>query len=387
MSVGLKLPVSRAYEPIDPDGLAKNWIQGPIGTQRRQTNRAAYLQQLAQQINCLAARCPRVLFANWSESGQWGGTSVQYKWMWPDRHPNAREQEYRVLSALRVVDPGTGAGQWKRTDDVDAADAYTVGGQYPDVAPLFDSKAHLIEEAATYERGAEADADDIEGIRSLNDHIIHGLVVQEAAYDALDFTDQWYVGATAKAGEPVAQGITERMRQVLHETRRYNVPIVLSWAASAYGAGYSTSMSANTADALGIRIDDTSYRNVLDCTTASATFGANTPGWQAHQYLCGVGDPATARGSNIKVVCRVFGQATTVDGTVRFETPQGNVEISIPVAGGLDWYGDDDDYVSLDSTVGNDDVTAARNKIDVCAKAGASGSTFVYGLRAWILYE
>lgn len=347
------------------------------------------MQQIVAQINCLAAKSPRIVFAKLLPSKQYGGTNYLYRWLWSDTVTNGVEQEYRALSVLRTVDPATGPGYWARVDGALAEDTDTASGDLVGVVAPFWIASDLIDERATYERGSAADSEVEEGILCKNNHGVQSLVVQDCPIDALDIQDHTYVAGSPRAGDFVlGASFTEAMRGKLQNLRASNLPIVVSWAAVADGASYkTTALATNSSSEYGIRIDDTSYRNVLDSLVASATYGANTPGWQCHQYLCGVGDPATTRGSRIKVMCRVLADASTSDGTVRFETPQGNCEITVSTAGGLDWYGTSSDFVYLDSTKTNDDVTANRNKVDVCAKAGASGTTYVYGIRAWVHYE
>jgi hypothetical protein len=195
--------------------------------------------------------------------------------------------------------------------------------------------------------------------------------------------------------------VLEALRSVLHSVRSKNLPIIISWCATGDGTDFATTAAADEANERGIYIESTDYVNVLapglSAANSWATRTAGTPGFLAHVYACGRGEPTTADGAKLRIECYVLAKATTEDGTVRFAGPDtwasNNTEITVTAAGGLDWYGSDANGIYLDTSVANDNATTARAKIDVCAKAGAGegedpdGTLSIYGIFVHAVFE
>lgn len=396
MTAGYGTPVGSTFSLIDPDEVARNF-RG----ETRQMYRAAALHQLIAGVNMLGARSPRILFCKIGGVGAYaGGTGWLYRWLVPDYVQNASEHEFRATEYLRSVDPATGAAYWVRLDSALAEDTTCKGGEYAGVAPTWFSADRLFGGRATFARagGKRAPTDSIvdEGVLCKNGHKLAALIVQDVPLSLLDVSDHQAFHSLITRGDPVLGGhALEKLASVLHDIRSSNLPIVISWSAVGSGATFATTTPDDQGDAYGVHITSTDYLNVqgpsLSVANSWATYGAHTPGWQCSAYACGVGDPATAAGAKIKINCYVLALATTEDATVRFEGPSSiasnTTAIAVTVAGGLDWYGGTSNSIYLDTTVGNNDVTTARAKIDVCGKADAEGGDlWIYGLFAHVTY-
>lgn len=395
MTAGYGTPVASTFTLVDPDQVARNY-RGEV----RQGCSAASMHRLIAAVNCVAARCPRVLFFKLLPGQNASGTGWLLRWLVPDYVQNASEHEFRALEYLRAVDPATGPGYWTRLDSSLAEDTTCKGGEYAATAPTWFSAARYFGGRATWARdGAKRPPTDSvvdEGIICKNGHLLGGLIVQDVPLSLLDVSDHQAFHSLITRGDPVLGGhALEKLASVLHDVRSSNLPVVVSWAAVGSGATFAATTAANDTDEYGCHItDDAAYRNVLgpllSVTRSWATYGANTPGWQYHAYRCGVGDPATAAGAKIKVNCYVLASADTEDATVRFEGPtsiaSNSTTITVTTAGGLAWYGGTSNSVYLDTTVDNDDATASRAKIDVCGKAGSGGDLWIYGLFAHVTY-
>ncbi len=395
MTAGFGIPVGQVFEAIDPDECAKTY-RGSA----RQTVSAASVAQLVEQLNVLAARCPRVLFCKQVPAASRGGTNWLWRWIVADYVQNASEHEFRALALMRESDPATGNAYWARLDNSLAEDSTCTGPEGGGVAPAWLTSQWYYGESATFVRTAAnrapADAMQQEGIICQNYHRVGGLVVQDVPLKSLDVEDHAYVAIPPSSGDLViGGGVLEALRAKLHEIRSTNLPVVVSWAAIGDGADYATALADNEASEMGIHIASTDYLNVMMPNISAAkgweTRTATTPGFISHVYACGVGDPSTTAGSKIKVNCYVLAKATTENATVRFEGPDSiasnTTEISVTTAGGLDWYGSTSSSIYLDPTVANNDATTAMNKIDVCGKvAGATGDLWIYGLFAHVTY-
>jgi len=391
MTAGFGIPVGQVFEAIDPDELAKNY-RGSA----RQTISAASIAQLVEQLNVLAARCPRVLFCKMIPTASRGGTNWLWRWLVADYVQNASEHEFRALALLRESDPATGNAYWARLDNALAEDSTCVGPESAAVVPSWASWQRYYGESATFVRTAAnrapADAMQQEGIICQNYHRVGGLVVQDVPLTSLDVEDHAYVATPPRSGDLVLGGnVLEALRSTLHEIRTTNLPVVVSWAAIGDGADYATALYDNEASEMGIHIASTDYLNVMMPNISAAksweTRSATTPGFVSHVYRCGVGDTSTTAGGKLKVNCYVLAKATTEDATVRFEGPLDSTEIAVTVAGGLDWYGGTSSSIYLDPTVANNNATTAMNKIDVCGKTDdVDGDLWIYGLFAHVTY-
>ena len=390
MTAGFGIPVGDVFEAIDPDALAKNW-RGAI----RQTISANAVAQLVEQLNVLAARCPRVLFAKMIPAATIGGTNWLWRWIVPDYVANATEHELRALSSLRAVDPATGNAYWARVTNALAEDTTCKGPEHAGIAPSWFSWQRYFAERATFVRTAAnrapASALQQEGIVCKKNHCVGGLIVQDAPLRSLDIEDHTYVAIPPRPGDRVlGGGVLEDLRAALHSIRTTNLPIIISWSAIGDGADFKSTTPTNDANEYGIHIESANYLNIMmpniSATKTWETRTASTPGWSAHVRHCGVGDPSTAAGGKLKVNCYVLGRVVgeSASGTVRFEGPLGNTEIA--VTGALDWYGSTSSSIYLDTTVANNDATAARNKIDVCAKLTAGDELWIYGIFAHVVY-
>jgi hypothetical protein len=395
MTAGFGVPIADVFSDIDPDEVARNFDQDKTDAQIRASNSATAMTQLIAQTNVIAGRIPQVLFLKILVLPREGGTNYLFRWCHPDYVQNASEHEFRVLSRIRPVDPATGNAYWARLDSTLTEDSDCQGAEYSSICTASYNISQIFDERAfTARTGALRPPTDSvveEGIICKHDHQVLGLIVQDRALTSLDIEDHACVVSKPQQGDPVLANFGEKIRSVLHEVRTTNLPIVLRWAAVGDGASFTPpSTPANTATEKGIHIESNTYINVLAPTLSVAgsfeTYSATTPGFMCHQYACGLGDPDYAANTELTIDCYVLAEATTADGKVRFEGPSSiasnNTEITIPTASGLDWFGGTS--VKLDTSSTNDDVTTARHKIDVCAKAGASGEVDIFGLMAHV---
>lgn len=366
---------------VDGHKVAKNWTQDADGTHREMGNKAAAVAQLAQAVNHLLARCPRVVF---TKMQQWGDVATGtkdplYSWVYPDRIDNGRTFKMHIISAPAIAATaanyyaerqGTIQGESTSWHDINVAS----------VNACYDHFYDVIESA---ERGAVTDADATDGLTIYNDYRVYDVAVQYDAIDVLkDGTHTYANPNLAKKTKAVLADAIEDVRAKFHEARSTQLPVVFSWTATDYNAslnppGGVTAIAVNSATPVNLFDQTVTSRNEI------------TPGACFSAYCAGVGPESQDYGKRVPITLRVCARSDA-DVNITFVGPEhvaGN-EVNIQITGGVaaQWYGDDNYFVYGNPLDDDTWTNVDRNKIDFYCAGVASGNVFVYGLQGWKIY-
>lgn len=366
---------------LDVGGMCRNWTQDAVGTQRRMGNRAGAVGAIAQKLNHLLARQARVDFgqAQISANAEATGVTGLYQYRYYDTVENARTRRVRVVGLA----PSGGSG----TASVAVASAGSSDDYHSiTVAPAFPADIFYLEFDSS--RGAASDALLSDAINTANGLTVLDVVVQDLELSALDDTihSGCKVGLATTAkdilGTDGGGGLTplRDVKDALHELRATNLGIEICWAATKTASGWADSGTLSVpGDQRGLYVTSTSYVNLLDQAVTSRS--ASSPGLSCAARYGGMGPVG-----NTLLFASVYGYSTGHAGTVKFEGPLDNVEITIPVDTAPAWC-DATAALSLDSTASDSDTTSARNKVDIFGKCDTGGDDlYIYGFMAQRIY-
>ena len=386
--------VDQWWTPVNLDFTCRNWTGA---TTVRMSNRAAALHAVQRAINHVLIQCPRFVFGKnhpFAErpSGLGADQTDIYRWLVDDVVDNEYSRAIRIYHQMREADPdapgGTSEAYAQPLDSTLALESNARGSGYTGAdSGLTTLRVSGPDELRRY-RGGVPDAERDEGLAVFDNYCPLDVVVQGEPRFSCD-ADMTYASACASGGSDVLSVDLEKLRARFHELRSTVLPTVLCFASYKDGANYATDQGNDRGAATGVHIHSNTYLNILDLTSTARD--ANTPGFSSHVQYCGRGDEANITASKqLKVMCRVLGNATVADGTVKFVGPEtfanNYTEVTLTAGGGVDWYGTSSNYIYLDTSVANDVTTVNRAKIDVLGKAGTGGELYVYGGVGWGKY-
>lgn len=375
---------------LNSTAIARNWTVDRAGTSRAQLAMSSSMTSLAWAINHLCCRQPRVVFCQAQPYGYtstaipWGtlqtaGAAPLYSWQYPDIVQNATERAARILACPTLATTSQCYVGW------DSQTSAKINARHHDI-DYKPSDMYLVELTKSGRTPSGATASD--QVNTYNGFTIADIVVQDNAIATVDSTKHVYVSAApARPGQPIMAGTgidgLEGMRAAFHEIRTTNLPIDIQWAALAGAAGYQTPAASNEH---GIVVTSTAYVNVID-QTATTLRDADTPGVPLWGQYCGVGSQVPTSGQSAKLKCGVYAMSSG-GGTVKFIGPNhvsdNYQEIAVTSTATPLWlYAPS--VVNINTTIADTDTTAARNKIDIQAKA-VTGTVSIFGLVGWREY-
>lgn len=369
---------------LDLSSQCRNWRQDKAGTQRRMGNRATAIGSCRWAINHLAALQARTIFAQAQTKAhaENEGCSTLYQWRQYYLATNAKQRVIRMVILPRV-NAGSGAGQATTSGGAASATNSTLVSSVSWPENL--SYAEMIDP----EDAADLDASD-ETLSTTNGYTICDVVVQDRELDELDTdVDACVRSYLATAGEDLLADQFEACRGAFHDIRSRNMGMEIFWAAANTPSGYADwTTLAGEGDHRGMRVESLTYVNLLDQSHATRT--ADSPGINCPAYRCGIGPDAY-----VWMRCSALGLAEAAGCYVKFEGPTSPAspnycELEIPT-GTPNWSADEVAIV-LNTEAADDDVTTARNKVDVFGKTSDLGEEVpakmvIYGLAAEKVFE
>ncbi len=378
------IKVFENWTTADISQAARPFIQDIDEAQRRQGNSGAILAKLGDYANHILRYSPRVIFSKMIPWGASDHTGIDplLVWKYFDGNENGRSLDVRVLFFPRYAGAGDAEIAQDTASDIPSAGPIT-SFQRNQTFSSIDLYRSIESGFYKVSRGDANDAEIVDGLSSFNGLTVAGVIVQESKLSYLDSVNETYVptGDLVKGEKVLSAGVTSLVDGI-HACRKNQLPIVWSWCSLGNTATPSTS------DETGIHVTSATYVNAFDQTITTRT--ATSPGGCTNGWYCGIGNVNTGSGNQVKVMCRVLANATVGNGTVKFEGPDhaasNLTEITVTGGGGLDWYGDDTNFIYLNSESGWSDSTTARNKIDALLKV-ASDDLYVYGIRCWMVYN
>jgi len=390
----MSVQVDTWWAPLDLSRLCRSFAgrTGVNATDRLQARSAAF-HALYRSINHIAFHSPRLVFSvshpyAFLPQEAYSGQVNIYRYRVYDHYPNERTRIFRMLHQYRTADPGSQTDAYAQPlDNAFALETNAAGAPYQ--GSWASSKLEPSgPDSLVFGRGDAPNSERNEGMAVFNRYTPISVSVQGEVQPVPDVS-YTYCAQPPTSGSDVIAGYLEHLRSVFHTIRSTYSRNVVMWYAAQKSGGWDTTMTADSATQWGAKVTSTSFINVLDFTSTSRT--ATSPGWSSHVYRHGRGDQAnTTHGKKLRVACRVLANATTADGTVRFIGPasiaSNQTDITVTAGAALGWWGGAN-YVYLDTSVDNDDVSTSRAKIDIHVKAGASGTLYVYGLQAFTYYE
>jgi len=371
--MGSKIKADKYWQAIDIDETCRLFETTPEGTEVRQRNTAEAVRAIVGPLNHCLANTARVI-ARQSIPYVYRPTdnpNPACRWAFDDRITNARDQQWRLASYPRSSGSGAGFAYREGDSSTRTQEDYTniTGASFPEDVSLA---------TIDYERGDKSDTTAPEGL-SLNLQFPYiDFVVQEQPIAKFDTDLHDYAIGKAVAGQSVIETTVERMVEAFNGIRQNYHPTFFSWLALGTAAGWATPGASNEN---GIRVTATSLTNVFDGSSTSRT--ATTEGLTCHAaYMAGRGAESQTDGTKVACKCYAFIDPGTSNCSVRFEGPNhvasNFVDLTAPGGTGPLWYSD---TLYLNSSVEDDTLTLAGNKIDVYASVASGGDTaYIYAL-------
>ena len=378
---------------LDLEPICKPWTASlNDATDKRMMNRAAALRSLAIVLNHMLGRYPRVMMAQNMKhaDAEAVGADPLYEWHYDDQVANGRSSTISIAMTPRS------AG---------AADCYAgryTGAAVTEATSLFNSTAaaatlYTDMQEATYQvaRGAAGAAEIDEALSTFSGYTVTGFSVQDDEISQLNTANNDYVDPSqAKKGQEVLADLLEEIRSKFHDLQTSNLSKFISWSAQRIAAGWQTPSPGNS-DASGIAINSNTFVNLIDQSIAART--ATSPGLSCHVRNAGWGAQDENNGKLIKCQCRVHAAVTGaggLHGIVRFHGPSfaaggganNFTDITVTNGAAQTWWGGAGNFIYLDSTAADTDVTTNRNKVDMFGKidGGVTNEVlYIYGLSGW----
>ena len=383
------IPTNYYLAGLDLLKVARNYRQTVNdGTDVRMGNRVAAVEALAHALNRCLAHLPRILFSKAQPYGNVDnvGSDPLYVYTYDDSVTNARDVVTRVLAVPRTA--GANDCYGGRYTGAAVTDKTSVHNNTVGAVDLFED---TFGDTYNHVRGAAAAAEIEEAFSTFNGFTALDVVVQEKPLSQLDTALHDAVDpSTAKKGDEVLADILEDIRDKFHTLRTTGTPRCFGWAAQKQAGAWYTPAST---DQTAIVVANTTQVNVIDQAVVART--ATSPGVSCHVQYAGWGAQDENNGELIKCYCRVFGSVVNgaIDGKVRFHGPNfaagggANNFTDITITNGVAeaWYGDSTNFVYLDSTMPDTDVTVNRNKVDIFGwiPGLTTEIMYLYGLGGW----
>jgi hypothetical protein len=363
---------------LDLSAQCRNWTQDKTGAQRRMGNRATALDSLGWAINHLAAKQARPIAGQPQTEGRVGtdGASTLYHWSQLYTAPNAINRVVRAVCLPRRS--GTG-------DATMSASGGAASGNYNTTIASPSWPEDLFLATMTDDDDAPDNDHSEETLTTANGFTIVDFVIQDRELDVLDTAVHEVARRNlAIAGQDLLADQFEELRGAFHEIRTRNMGVEICWLAQGTSTGWAgTADLPSGGDHRGIWVTSTSYVNLLDQAVTSRT--ATSRGVSCSGYACGMGP-----NDYVWLRCSAFGLASAAGAYVKFIGParSGANECEIEIPTGTPAWADVDAACVLNTTVGDDDTTTARNKVDIHGKVASEGDNLiVYGLMAEKFYD
>lgn len=211
---------------------------------------------------------------------------------------------------------------------------------------------------------------------------IEDMYTVEEPMVVLDTEKHVYAPVNALHGEIVKAKHFEDIRSAQHEIRTDALPKVFSW--SAIGAGDNMPAS-QASDQGGIYITSASEVNVFDLSATSRD--ATSLGFFFDAYKCGRGIA-----TECKLVVAAIAKVDSGSAEIVFRGPTGTTQTNHTLTvtdTSYTKYGGTvgSNYIMLRTDIEYDDVTTARNKIDILARVTTANNLSVVSLDAWLAYS
>ncbi len=382
------IPTNYYHAGLDLLATCRNWRQSQNdGTNIRMGNRAKAVEALAHALNRCLAHQPRILFSKAIPvaTADAVGSDPLYIYRYDDSVTNARDTSTHVLAVPRTAGANNCyAGRYTGGAVVDRTSYHnnTVGA--------VDEFEDTFYDGYVYNRGAAAAAYVQEGISTFNGFTALDVVVQEKPLAQLDTSIHSAVDPSeAKKGQEVLADILEDIRAYFHALQLTSRPRAFCWAAQGQAGAWAT---PGATDQTAIVVTNATQVNVLDQAVVART--STSPGISCHVQYAGWGAQDENNGELIKVSPRIYGSVVAAgnpaNGTVRFHGPNfaaaggaaNFCDVTITNGAANQWWGADTDYFYLDSTIGDTDATANRNKVDIFGwiPGRVTETMYIYGL-------
>ena len=382
----MKVPISKKWNyDIDLEYTCRNFTQDKNGNQRRMINSAGVVTMLARKTNFLASQHQRVIFqrlhsdADIYNSG--ATTQILHQGRYLDYADNERTYLVRILALPRTSGSGDAIATFMSTD------SYVYN--YTEATKKFPKSLFMVDFEVA--RGSPSDGFVTQSLEIDNGFAIVDIVVQPKLIDQFD-TSVAYQQVTSMlpdgltTGDPIIEGYSKDIRDVLHYLRSESYAPISSWYANKTSSGWGTPSAPG--DNTGMTATNTDYVNALNQNITRSGTGrtATTPGIYAPAQYMGKGPTDEDDGKSIKLYFSVLATATSTDGYVALEGPDhdgANMEaITVTAGAGPNWY-DSSGYVKLNTAVGYSDTTTERNKIDIWLK-NVWGNLHVYAIEMYL---
>lgn len=363
----------------------KNFDQKSDGTQYRQQNAALIPSAIAQGANSILAHSNRIygnafIPSPITDDGDFDPL-VAFRHMDTDTNNNVRI--YRMLVLPRTDAPETGTGKSSSVSSygtnitgertIDASDSEVDTTSYPE---------DLVYIEFSSLRTSVTSALEAQGLSTSQGATIVAVCIQSDQRDVLD-TSSDDCSVSLGIGAICTSNYHTQIRTAVSSLKEdYMQPLAFWSAVDPLGSN-----TPSTSNQEGLVTTSTSFNNMLDGSSTSRT--ASTPGINAHVYMHGRGIENTDEGKKVAVKFSVLARTDGVEATIRAEGTSSftnNYEDISLSSSTASWY-DSSDPIYLDSSVEDDDVTTARNKIDILGKLSASGNLYIYAYAFYLIYE
>lgn len=372
--MSIKIATPHQFFESDVGFMARNFVQHEDGTESRMGNKGGALWHMAHQMNHLLGRHPRPVFSKaWPQGSMYAFSKDPIaRWRYYDSTENGFNSTMHVVGMPRQnEETDCYAGQWSGSDIYVAGQ---VGNTHNKAAGAVTFFTDAFYTQVDIYRGVSNKVQIEDGMTTLGGMGVLSINVQERELPFLDTSDHRYASTDlAGFGKLITTEAPESLRATMHAIRTTMLPVVGSWASIGDDARPASS------SAFGIVVSGAGFVNLLDQTHSSRS--ATSPGHNTNMQYAGWG-----LDDDIPVVCQVLAEATTNDGTVRFEGPDhiasNTTDITVTGGGGLAWYGDSTNTIQLNARADPSDLTTTeQNKIDPLAEVNSGGTLYIHGWR------
>lgn len=210
-------------------------------------------------------------------------------------------------------------------------------------------------------------------------YFIEDMYTAEEPLSVLDTDVHAYAPTKGLTSQNVLAEHFEDIRAAQHEVREDAMVKVFSW--SALGAGDNMPAS-QASDQGGIYITSGSAVNVFDLSVSSRT--AASLGFFYDAYKCGRGIA-----TEVKLIIAAIAKVDSGSAVITFHGPAGTTQTSdsltVTATSYTAYGGASSDYVMLRTDIEWDDVTTARNKVDITANVTTANNLSIISLDAWLI--
>jgi len=376
------------FKPVVIENIASSHKLESDGTYTPTPCKSSVMAALANGANHMASNTCRVIFSQ--SQDPWDldqvGADPLYRWRYDDGITNARAYRAGILTGQGTTSGGLryaaryGGGATEQTGKSWSLSSTTLGQFFPQKAWHYDY---------LHTRTGAAPGEQEEGLSTFNGFLACDVCIQDVPRNMLiPGLDDYVPVPGPSIGAEVIEAYPETIRDVVHESRTTNLPIIMSWGAQLTGTGgYAYPSSQSTRQ--GFRIIGASYTsmaNILDPSFSSNT--SNSPGTSIVTHKKGRAN-VTSNDHRLKVQCRVLAECVgAASGTIRFEG-QTTTDLTIPVTGSPAWYGTGgSNYVYLQTNTGSFISGTPTDKLDVLAQiANPTDIIYIWGIMAWAEYS